>query len=161
MMKFMVILGLAIVVAWGCGDASRGNAIVGQVKRIKQMTPMICPDYVEVDLSLGVLRNGVGSTSREDATLAIDPSDHATIDVLTRASKSGQIVHLTYNERRISPCWPDDRVVDAAIEASADGPPATSAVTSGSGLGSGSLPGAGSLPGPGAKAVEGQGSDGR
>jgi hypothetical protein len=147
MIKVAIILALAIVVAAGCGDASRGNAIVGQVKRIKQMTPMICPDYIEVDLSLGVLRNGVGSTSREDATLAIDPSDHATIDVLTRASRSGQITHLTYDERRTSPCWPNDRVVDAALEVAADGPPETSAVTSGATSGSGS--GSGPLPGSG------------
>ena len=57
-MKFLVIL--ALIGMAGCGYEQRGNEVSGQVKRVIQVTPLICPARTLVDLSLGIVRGGVG-----------------------------------------------------------------------------------------------------
>lgn len=37
-----------------------GLSGTAQVKKVEHDTPLICPDQVNVDLSLGVMQNGVG-----------------------------------------------------------------------------------------------------
>ena len=106
---------LLILVA-ACGNSSTGNESVGQVKKVVNKTPIICPDYVEVDLSLGVMRNGVGSLSKEDVVLAVDPGDKATVDAMKKAAEDGSIVKLGYDVHRISPCWPDHRLTSFVVE---------------------------------------------
>jgi hypothetical protein len=108
---------IAILLA-ACGMKSADNEAVGQVKKIVKKTPLICSDYTEADISLGVLRNGVGSVSREDVELAVDNSDTATITTLRKAAESGAIVKFTYDVKRVSPCWPDHRLLTVEIEAS-------------------------------------------
>lgn len=104
-----VVIAIALLAA--CGKSSSDNEIIGQVKKVVKKTPIICPDYTEIDLSLGVVRNGVGSMSREDVDLAADNSDKDAIDKLKWAAENGAIVKLSYDVHRISPCWPDHRLI--------------------------------------------------
>jgi hypothetical protein len=96
-MKKLIVLSLFLT---ACGYTSKGNELVGQVKKVIDKTPVICSDYVEVDLSLGVMRNGVGSMSHEDVDLYVPNASDATL--LKRAAESGQLVKISYDEKR----WP-------------------------------------------------------
>lgn len=112
------------ILAAACGMQSADNEAVGQVKKVIKETPLVCPDYTEVDVSLGVMRNGVGSLSKEDVSFAIDNAETAKIGTLKKAAESGAIVRLTYDVKRVSWCWPDHRLVDVAID---DAPPSAEA----------------------------------
>lgn len=79
--------------------------MTGQVKAIDHKTPIICGDYDELDLSLGVMRNGVGSMSSQDVPLYVTSADD--VKKLKEALQSGKIVELTYDERRVTFCVPD------------------------------------------------------
>lgn len=109
-MKRLVLL-LAIT---ACGYSAKGNELVGQVKKVVDKTPLVCGDYAEADVSLGTIRNGVGSMSKEDVTLYIEhDSDIAT---LKKAAESGQLVKLAYDVRRVTWCVPDHWLTHAEIE---------------------------------------------
>lgn len=115
-MKNMLLLSWFICLT-ACGTSSSGNESVGQIKKVTNETPLICPDYTEVDVSLGVIRNGVGSMSKEDLILAIDNSERDTITKLKKAAEDGSIVKFNYDIRRIAPCWPDHRLAsDITVE---------------------------------------------
>ena len=108
------LLCIIIAALTACGYSSTGNVLEGQVKKLVHRTPIICPDYIEVDVSLGVMRNGVGSLSKEDVVLAVE--DLRLIDTLKRAAKSGAIVTIGYDVPRVSLCWPDHRLTSVVIE---------------------------------------------
>lgn len=111
-MRFVIAFVLCL--AASCGWTSAGNEAVGQVKKVIKKTPILCPDYTVVDISLGVMRNGVGSVSHEDLELvAEDPKD---IDLLKTASITGEIVKFSYDVKRVALCWPDDRLTHAEID---------------------------------------------
>lgn len=112
-----------IVFAAACGQSSSSNEGVGQVKTVMRKTPLICPDYFEIDISLGVMRNGVGSMSHEDVRLAVDGSQAAMIALARDAAEAGQIVKFSYDVQRLSLCWPDHRLTGLMIE------PATAAAS--------------------------------
>lgn len=112
-MKNLIAIALAFTAA--CGNSSANNEVVGQVKKVKMMTPIICPDYVEADVSLGVMRNGVGSMSHEDITLAVDPDDKETIAAFKQAAENGAIVKVAYDVHRVSWCWPDHRFIGHVV----------------------------------------------
>lgn len=90
---------LSLLALGGClGHNSTGNELVGQVKRVQHKTPILCPDYVHVDVSMGTMRNGVGSMSTQDLWLWVkNPGDVA---ILEKAAKDGQIVKITYDVAR-------------------------------------------------------------
>lgn len=97
--KILLVLVLA---ATSCGRSSVGTEAVGQVKRIVQATPIICPNRTEADLSLGVMRNGVGSMSGQDIDVVVErPEDVAAFKT---AAISGALVKVTYDRYRFSPC---------------------------------------------------------
>lgn len=100
----------------GCGYSSVGNNAVCQPKKIHHNTPLICGNYDSVDISLGVMRNGVGSMSTHDMTLAFDPNDEQTNEKkLVAAIKDGKLVNLTYSERRFSWCQEEEQVVSVEV----------------------------------------------
>lgn len=104
------ILLLSLV---GCGYQSRNTEMVGVVKRIAFMTPLMCPDYTYLDLSLGVVRNGVGSMSTEDASaMIVDPS---ITKLLQLAATENKIVRVTYDRARYSFCSPFRKVTKVEI----------------------------------------------
>lgn len=103
-MKKLVLLTLTSMLA-GCGYSSKDNEMIGQVKKVAHATPLICGDYDAADISLGVMRNGVGSMSHEDAWVLVQ--DKRDVETLKTAADTGQIVKLTYDDRRVAFCVPD------------------------------------------------------
>ncbi len=101
-MKKIALISLALLTASGCGYSSRKNDLTGQVKKVIHHTPLVCPDYVEVDVSLGVMRNGTGSISNQDVWLVV--TDKADEQKLDAAAVSGAPVKVTYDDKRFFWC---------------------------------------------------------
>lgn len=89
----------------GCGYSAKENEMVGQVKKVVEQTPLICGDYTEADVSLGVLRNGNGSMSKEDVILRVN--DPAQKKLLKAAAETGNPVKISYDIKRFVWCGPD------------------------------------------------------
>ena len=98
-MKVTTIL-LSLVLT-SCGYSARDTEAVGQVKRVMNNTPMFCSDFIDVDLSLGVIRNGVGSVSTQDIWIVVSKSD---AEILKKANEEGQLVKIVYDQQRFSWC---------------------------------------------------------
>jgi hypothetical protein len=111
-----VILAVLLVTVPGCsacGMSSRNNELTGQIKRVTRETPILCDDYDEIDVSLGVLRNGNGSVSKEDVNMTVNDHD---VPLLKRAAETGAIVKLTYDQRRVTFCTPKAQVTAVVLE---------------------------------------------
>lgn len=118
-MKLIVLISAALLagivgLVAASGLSSSGNELEGQVKKVVRRTPLLCPDYVEVDVSLGILRNGVGSISKEDVQLYV--ADERMVEVLQRAAKSGAPVTVGYDVQRLGVCRPDHWLTSVAVE---------------------------------------------
>ncbi len=97
-------IALALALA-ACGYSAKDNEMVGQVKKVVERTPIICSDWTEADVSLGVLRNGNGSMSKEDVVLWVEnTSDRA---LLKKAAETGTPVKINYDIRRYTWCVAD------------------------------------------------------
>jgi major membrane immunogen (membrane-anchored lipoprotein) len=105
-MKMLVLVLLLLIAA--CGYSSRDVEAIGQVKRVAAVTPIICPNFKALDLSLGVMRNGVGSMSHEDIDVLVESEDVAA--KLKASAEQGKIVKITYDMARLTFCVPE-RVV--------------------------------------------------
>ena len=113
-MKYvMLVLVCMMMFVAGCGKSSVDNEVIAQVKKIYNVTPLICMNHNVVDLSLGVMRNGVGSMSTQDMYLYVE--DKKNVDVLKKASDSGKLVKITYDTKRVNWCVPDREVVKVEI----------------------------------------------
>lgn len=99
MKKLILVLPLILT---ACGMSSRDSELVGQVKKVGHITPILCPDRFDVDLSLGVLRGGVGSMSSEDVWATVN--DPGMLATLKKANESGQIVKVSYDVYRFVWC---------------------------------------------------------
>lgn len=98
-MKPRAVCLAATLLLGGClGNSSTGNEATGQVKRVQHQTPIFCPDYYHVDISLGVVRNGTGSMSTQDTWLWV-PND-SDVKKLEQAAQSGALVKITYDVAR-------------------------------------------------------------
>jgi cell shape-determining protein MreC len=102
-----ILLAVTLFVA-ACGYESRDNELIGQVKKVEKKTPIICSNYASADISLGVLRNGVGSLSREDVWLYV-PND-ADVKTLESAVQTGDLVKVTYDRARVTFCVDHNQV---------------------------------------------------
>lgn len=111
MRKIIFILVMALVAS--CGYSSRDNEVVGQVKKIVHETPIFCYDQTNADLSLGVIRNGVGSMSTQDIWVYVSNADHEKI--LKQANESGKIVKVKYDVARSRLCSPNYLVTDVEL----------------------------------------------
>lgn len=110
--KRLGVLGMILSLA-GCGFSSRNNELTGQVKKVMHNTPLICPDFFDADVSLGVMRNGVGSMSSQDRWLfAPRESDQ---EIFKKAAESGAIVKVTYDTRRLAICTEEEVVTKVEI----------------------------------------------
>ncbi len=96
------LLFLALATLTGCGYTSRDTEAVGQAKRIIRNTPILCSEFVELDLSLGVMRNGVGSMSSQDININLTDKDQ--IALAQKAVESGALVKVTYDKQRLNFC---------------------------------------------------------
>ncbi len=87
-----------------CGYSSVGNTMTGQVKKVVNNTPILCSNYADADISLGVLRDGVGSMSSQDVWAVIPPD---LVDDFQTYSESGAIVDIQYDVYRLTFCTTD------------------------------------------------------
>lgn len=97
-MKKTALLTFLLPLAGCLGHSSRHNELVGQVKRVQHMTPMSCPNWDHVDISLGTMRNGVGSMSNQDLWLWVP--NRKDMLLLEAAARDGRIVKVMYDIAR-------------------------------------------------------------
>ena len=101
-MNKILIVFLCLSVLTACGNQARDVEAVGQVKRITPHTPIFCPEYTDVDLSLGIIQNGTGSMSTQDIWINISkPED---IALVKSANAMGRLVKITHNVQRFHFC---------------------------------------------------------
>lgn len=114
MILILAALALTTPACTACGHSTTDSELTGQVKKVVKVTPLICPDYVEADISMGVMRNGVGSMSHEDMTLRVmNPADVA---ILEKASRDGSIVRVSYDKHRVAVCFPREELTAVEVE---------------------------------------------
>lgn len=101
----MIVIGLFVA---GCGYKQIDGELIGQVKKVIRVTPLLCPEYVSADISLGVLRGGVGSMSTQDVWVVVDKTHEK---IFRNASENGKIVKVKYDVKRFGGnyvvCTPD------------------------------------------------------
>lgn len=113
-MKKLLVLAVMTIALAGClGNSSSDNTLIAQVKKAKHVTPLLLPDYDSVDLSLGVMRNGVGSMSHEDMLMYV--SDKALFKTMQDAADSGALVKVTYDTARFRFYVPHPMVTNVTI----------------------------------------------
>ena len=99
---------LLVLFTSSCGYTQRDGEMIGQVKKIVRATPLICPEYLAADVSLGVLRGGVGSMSTQDMWLVVEKAQEP---LFRAASENGKIVKIHYDVTRFGGrffvCTPD------------------------------------------------------
>lgn len=113
MIRYAIVFALVLS---ACGYSAKDNELVAQVKKVVKNTPILCGDYDEVDVSLGIVRGGTGSLSKEDVVFYSLP-EH--IKMLKQAAEGGQIVKLTYDIRRVTWCVPDHWITGVSLLADA------------------------------------------
>ena len=87
----------------GIGEYAATDIVsVGQVKTVMNMTPMACNKFVDMSLSLGVMRNGAGSVSTEDVWMNLNTIEQ--IEIARRSQENGNLVRVTYDYFRFAPC---------------------------------------------------------
>ncbi len=102
--KLTLILSVVFVLP-ACGYESRTNEMSGQAKKVVNQTPLICGDRVDADVSLGIMKNGVGSMSTQDLWFTVpNESDQK---LLKEAADVGAIVKITYDIKRVTLCTSD------------------------------------------------------
>lgn len=112
--SILIVCALVFVVSCtGCGYSSQDNELIGQAKKIVHNTPILCSPYYMVDISLGVMRNGVGSMSVQDVWMTV--GDLRQLGVLEKAVSDGAIVRVKYDEYRATLCVEDHVVRSVEI----------------------------------------------
>lgn len=102
-MRKVLIVGLLSSALAGCmGYSARDAEVIGQAKRLSNVTPLLCFDYMAFDLSLGIMQNGTGSMSREDKWFVVGQG--VNVGELKKAVERGAIVKVVYDEQRMAPC---------------------------------------------------------
>lgn len=89
---------LAVILLTACGHVSMDSEMVGQAKKVSPQTPLVCPNYTAFDMSLGVVRNGTGSMSTQDAWFVV--RDTQDLDKIKQAVETGSLVKVRYNTLR-------------------------------------------------------------
>lgn len=100
----LLLLGLTGCASM-CGFQAHDNTAIAQVKKTVHETPLLCPNYDEADLSLGVIRGGVGSMSTDDIWMTV--ADPKLYEMLNAAQNAGHLVRVTYSTYRLTFCIPD------------------------------------------------------
>jgi hypothetical protein len=113
-MKNVLIIALLLP---ACGYSHRDNELIGQPKSVESTTPLVCPEQHILHLSLGVMRNGVGSMSTQDILINI-PTD-TLAEALKSVVASGKIINAKTNEARFRWCNEEKELVSFEI---LDGP---------------------------------------
>jgi len=112
MMVGLIIL-ITTTVFTSCGYSSRNNELIGQVKVVQTVTPLLCFDRTDIHFSLGVMRNGTGSVSTHDITATVYDKD--VIKTLKLANETGAVVKLVADEARVRFCADATEITTAEI----------------------------------------------
>lgn len=94
----------AFTLLLACGFSSVDNEMTGQVKKTMHNTPLVCPDHTDADISLGVMRDGVGSMSTQDIWVVVPPHLQEEVE---HFAETGEIVNAKYNVYRLTFCTTD------------------------------------------------------
>lgn len=100
-MKKILLLACVSMSLASCGYSAKDIEAVGQVKRVVHNTPLLCPNYVDIDLSFGVMRNGVGSMSTQDIWIVVDKQQATSLKDI---NEKGDLVKITYDNERLAFC---------------------------------------------------------
>jgi hypothetical protein len=115
-LKVLFCIMLTTLFLAGCGNVEIDAEAVGQVKKVTNATPVLCLDYQAVDISMGVMRNGVGSMSTQDIWFYIpDIPGKNLAKTLRSAAESGKLVKVTYDVRRWAPCSEDHWITSVEV----------------------------------------------
>jgi hypothetical protein len=106
----VVVVALCLM---GCGLSSTQNELVGQVKKVTNQTPLICPNRIDADISLGVMRNGVGSMSAQDMWFTVEKESDQ--ELLRKAAEAGSIVKVLYDVHRVTLCQEAHRITHVEL----------------------------------------------
>ena len=101
------ILSLLLLTS-ACGYSSVENEAVGQVKKVMNMNPIICPRYKMADIIIGsqqalYIQNASGAAPHT-MIVVTDEQDK----VLREAAEKGKTVKFTYDEERLVFCTDTD-----------------------------------------------------
>ena len=113
MIKYCLVLVLCLGGCEACGYSSVDNHMTGQVKKVHHNTPMVCDNYDNADVSLGIMQGGVGSISNHDVQVTVP--GQAEFKIMETAAKSGKLVEITFKERRWTTCIDDYVVTEAKL----------------------------------------------
>lgn len=113
LLTIVAVIAITVIGISGCGYSEKGNELVGQVKKVKNITPIVCNRHTVVDISLGVMKNGTGSMSTQDKQLVVYRGEHDIM--LKKAMESGKFVKVTYDEARVKLCEPDYEIRSVEI----------------------------------------------
>ena len=81
--------------------------------KIHHQTPMLCGNRNDIDISLGVMRGGVGSMSTQDMYLTVP--NQKDLETLDKAIVDGKLVKFHYNEYRFAFCQQDETLTSVEI----------------------------------------------
>lgn len=109
--KIIAVTFLSMSLA-SCGYSGRDMEMIGQVKRVMHNTPIICSDFDDADISLGVMRGGVGSMSTQDVWVVVDKEQGK---ILKDAAASGALVKVTVDVKRFAFCTEDHFVTNVEV----------------------------------------------
>lgn len=112
-LNLLLMLSIGFSLSGCLGYESQDNTLIGQVKKVQQATPIICPNYTRADISLGVMRNGVGSMSSQDIWVYV--ANNKDLETLNSAVTSGSLVKIKYNTMRAAFCTPNAEVTSVEI----------------------------------------------
>lgn len=111
-MKKLFLFSFLVAIC-GCGYSSVDNELICQPKKIFHQTPIVCPNRNDVDISMGVMRDGVGSMSSHDIYLTVpNPKDLQTLET---AIADGKLVKIHYNDYRFTWCQHTETVTSVEI----------------------------------------------
>jgi len=114
MKKQVTIMAITVTALFvGCGYSQRDTEVIGQVKKIHKLTPLICPERIVADISLGVMRGGTGSMSNQDKDLLVTETAQAI--TLKEAAEKGKLVKITYNVKRLTLCDEEEQIATVSI----------------------------------------------
>lgn len=110
----LTVFGLIVLEGhYGIGHSSMNNEAIVQVKKITAQTPLLCYKNTQVDVSFGVMQNGVGSMSTQDELMYV--ADSSNVVLLNNAAAAGKLVKLHYNTARVNWCVPEQEITSVEI----------------------------------------------
>jgi hypothetical protein len=109
-MKKLILLSclLSSFALSSCGYSSVENEAVGQVKKVMNMNPILCPNYKMADIIIGsqqalYIQNASGAAPH---TMIVVTSEQDKI--LREAAEKGKTIKFTYDQERVVFCTKSD-----------------------------------------------------